>query len=164
MKELPKRKRLRLQNYDYSSNGLYFVTICVKDKKPILSKIVGDDAHIVPKKIVLKPYGIVVDKYIRRINDVYDNISVENYIIMPNHIHLLLFIDGYTPHGTMWASSPTKVETVVRSLKTMVTKEIGFSMWQRSYNDEIIKSEKHFQDVWNYIEYNALKEYPLNHK
>ena len=164
MKELPKRKRLRLQNYDYSSNGLYFVTICVKDKKPILSKIVGDDAHIVPKKIVLKPYGIVVDKYIRRINDVYDNISVENYIIMPNHIHLLLFIDGYTPNGTMWASSPTKVETVVRSLKTMVTKEIGFSMWQRSYNDEIIKSEKHFQDVWNYIEYNALKEYPLNHK
>ena len=64
----------------------------------------------------------------------------------------------------MWASSPTKVETVVRSLKTVVTKEIGFSMWQRSYNDEIIKSEKHFQDVWNYIEYNALKEYPLNHK
>ena len=159
MKELPKRKRLRLQNYDYSSNGLYFVTICIKDKKPILSKIVGDDAHIVPKKIVLKPYGIVVDKYIRRINDVYDNISVENYIIMPNHIHLLLFIDRYTPNGTMWASSPTKVETVVRSLKTMVTKEIGFSMWQRSYNDEIIKNEKHFQSVWNYIEYNALKEY-----
>ncbi len=159
MKELPKRKRLRLQNYDYSSNGLYFVTICIKDKKPILSIIVGDDAHIVPKKIVLKPYGIVVDKYIRRINDVYDNISVENYIIMPNHIHLLLFIDRYTPNGTMWASSPTKVETVVRSLKTMVTKEIGFSMWQRSYNDEIIKNEKHFQYVWNYIEYNALKEY-----
>ncbi len=159
MKELPKRKELRLQGYDYSSNGLYFVTICIKDKKPILSKVVGDDAHIVPKKIVLKPYGIVVDKYIRRINDVYDNISVENYIIMPNHIHLLLFIDRFTPNGTMWASSPTKVATVVRSLKTMVTKEIGFSMWQRSYNDEIIKNEKHFQSVWNYIEYNALKEH-----
>ena len=156
--DLPKRKRLRLENYDYSSNGMYFVTVCTKNKKPILSQVVGDDAHIVPKKIVLKPYGEVVDKYINRINTVYDNISVENYIIMPNHIHMLLFIDRFN-NGTMWASSPTKIETVVRSLKTMVTKEVGLSIWQRSYNDEIIKNEKHFQSVWNYIEYNALKEY-----
>ena len=58
--ELPKRKRIRLQNYDYSSNGLYFVTICTEDKKPILSTVVGDDAHIVPKKIILKNYGKIV--------------------------------------------------------------------------------------------------------
>ena len=156
--ELPKRKRIRLQNYDYSRNGLYFVTICTEDKKPILSTIVGDDAHIVPKKIVLKSYGEVAEKYIRHINEVYDNISVENYIIMPNHIHLLIFIDEYK-NGTMWASSPTKLGSVVRSFKTMVTKEVGFSIWQRSYYDEIIRDEKHFQSVWNYIEYNALKEY-----
>ena len=156
--ELPKRKRIRLQNYDYSSNGLYFVTICTENKKPILSTIVGDDAHIVPKKIVLKSYGEVAEKYIRHINEVYDNISVENYIIMPNHIHLLIFIDEYK-NGTMWASSPTKLGSVVRSFKTMVTKEVGFSIWQRSYYDEIIRDEKHFQSVWNYIEYNALKEY-----
>ena len=158
MQELPKRKCIRLQNYDYSSNGLYFVTICTEDKKPILSTIVGDDAHIVPKKIVLKDYGKIVEKHINRINTVYDNISVENYIIMPNHIHLLIFIDEYK-NGTMWASSPTKLGSVVRSFKTMVTKEIGFSIWQRSYYDEIIRNEKHFQYVWNYIEYNALKEY-----
>ena len=163
MKDLPKRKNIRLQGYDYSSNGMYFVTICTKDKKPILSKIVGDDAHIVPKKVVLKPYGTVVEKYINNINTTYKNISVENYIIMPNHIHMLVFIDNFN-NGTMWASSPTKVETVVRSLKTMVTKEIGLSIWQRSYYDEIIRDENHFQYVWNYIEYNALKEYPLNHK
>ena len=156
--ELPKRKCIRLQNYDYSSNGLYFVTICTENKKPILSTIVGDDAHIVPKKIVLKSYGEVAEKYIRHINEVYDNISVENYIIMPNHIHLLIFIDEYK-NGTMWASSPTKLGSVVRSFKTMVTKEVGFSIWQRSYYDEIIRDEKHFQSVWNYIEYNALKEY-----
>ncbi|MBR5545232.1 MAG: transposase [Clostridia bacterium] len=156
--ELPKRKRIRLQNYDYSSNGLYFVTICTEDKKPILSRVVGDDAHIVPKKIVLKSYGKVAEKYIRHINEVYDNISVENYIIMPNHIHLLIFIDEYK-NGTMWASSPTKLGSVVRSFKTMVTKDVGFSIWQRSYYDEIIRDEKHFQSVWNYIEYNALKEY-----
>ena len=160
MKEskFPKRKNIRLQNYDYSSNGLYFVTICIEDKKPILSQIVGDDAHIVPKKIILKPYGEIVEKYINRINLVYENVSVENYIIMPNHIHLLIFIDRFH-NGTMKASSPTKLGTVVRSLKTMVTRETGISIWQRSYYDEIIRDEKHFQYVWNYIEYNALKEY-----
>ena len=157
-KELPKRKNIRLQNYDYSSNGLYFVTICTENKKPILSHIVGDDAHIVPKKIILKPYGKIVDKYINRINLVYENIFVENYIIMPNHIHMLIFIDEYKD-GTMRASSPTKLGSIVKSFKTMVTKEIGFSIWQRSYYDEIIRDEKHFQYVWNYIEYNALKEY-----
>ena len=156
--DFPKRKDIRLQNYDYSSNGLYFVTICTEEKKPILSQVVGDDAHIVPKKVVLKPYGVIAEKYINNINTTYKNISVENYIIMPNHIHILVFIDNFN-NGTMWASSPTKLGTVVRSLKTMVTKEVGFSIWQRSYYDEIIRDEKHFQSVWNYIEYNALKEY-----
>ncbi len=138
---------------------MYFITICVKDNKPILSKVVGDDAHIVPKKVVLKPCGEVVDKYINRINTCYENVSVENYIIMPNHIHLMIFIDTYN-NGTMWASSPTtKIETIIRSLKTLVTKEIGFSIWQRSYFDEIIRNDKQFQNAWNYIEYNALKEY-----
>ena len=61
-KDFPKRKNIRLQKYDYSSNGLYFVTICTDNKKPILSTIVGDDAHIVPKRIVLKPYGEIVEK------------------------------------------------------------------------------------------------------
>ena len=77
---------------------------------------------------------------------------------MPNHIHILIFIDEFQS-GTMRASSPTKLGTVIRSLKTFVTKEVGFPIWQRSYYDEIIRDEKHFQSVWNYIEYNALKEY-----
>ena len=77
---------------------------------------------------------------------------------MPNHIHILIFIDEFQC-GTMRASSPTKLGTVIRSLKTFVTKEVGFPIWQRSYYDEIIRDEKHFQSVWNYIEYNAIKEY-----
>ena len=157
--DLPIRKNPRLKNYDYSQNGCYFVTVCVKDKKPILGKIVGGDAQIDPKKIQLSKYGEIVAKYIQRINEVYDNISVEKYIVMPNHIHLLIFIDRWCG-GAMWASPPTKaLGTVIRSLKTMVTKEIGVFIWQRSYYDEIIKNESHFQGVWQYIEYNALKEY-----
>lgn len=47
-KEFPQRKNLRLKDFDYSSHNCYFVTVCVKNRKPLLSSIVGDDAHIVP--------------------------------------------------------------------------------------------------------------------
>ena len=164
--DFSERKRLRLKDFDYSSNNFYFVTVCVNDKEPLLSNIVGDDAHIVPKKIILKPYGKIAEKHILRINTMYQNVYVEKYIIMPNHIHMLIFIDRYedgiaNEHGTMWASSPTSTDlsTVIRTFKTMVTKEIGTPIWQRSFYDEIIKNETHFQNVWNYIAYNALKEY-----
>ncbi|MBR2476769.1 MAG: hypothetical protein IKB50_01390 [Clostridia bacterium] len=94
--DLPKRKPTRLKEYDYSSPGAYFITVCVKDKKHILGKIVGDDAHIVPKN-ELSEYGRVCDKYIKNINNKYENVSVDKYVIMPNHIHLLISLNG-----TMW--------------------------------------------------------------
>ena len=117
---LPKRKSPRLKGYDYSTPGAYFITICVKDRKQLLSEIVGDDAHIVPQNH-LSEIGLICDKYINNINVKYENIIVDKYIIMPNHIHMIVFLCG-----TMRASSPTKnIETIVRSVKTMVTKEIG---------------------------------------
>ena len=100
--ELPKRKPTRLKGYDYSTPGAYFITICVKDKKQLLSKIiVGDDALIVPQNH-LSNCGLICDKYINNINNKYENVTVDKYVIMPNHIHLIIFL-----HGTMRASSPT---------------------------------------------------------
>lgn len=173
-KKIRERKNIRLKDFDYSSNNYYFVTFCTKNSKPILSSIVGDGAHTVPRKIILKPYGEIAEKHILRINTMYENIRVEKYIIMPNHIHMLIFIDrfnngmmwassksGNNCNGTMWASSPTaatSLSTVIRTFKTMVTKELGISIWQRSFYDEVIKNETHFQNVWNYIAFNALKE------
>jgi len=73
---LPKRKQNRLKNFDYGQNGAYFITICVKDRKPILSDIVGDDAHIVPKKC-----GIIVEKYIKNVPEIKkcDNARSHSY-------------------------------------------------------------------------------------
>ncbi len=153
----PTRKPTRLQNYDYSQNGCYFVTVCVKDRRPILSTIVGGDALIAPQ-IRLTEIGKITEKHIQKINSVYTDVTVEKYIIMPDHIHLLLFIDGFGD-GTMKASSPTNLSTVIRSLKTFVTRDVGESIWQRSFYDEIIKNETHFQRAWEYTQYNALKEY-----
>ena len=147
-----KRKPTRLNGYDYSTPGAYFITICAKYRKQLLSKIVGDDARIVPQNNLSK-IGLICERYINNINIKYENATVDKYVIMPNHIHLIIFL-----HGTMRASSPTKnIETIIRSFKTMVTKEIGNSIWQRSYHDHIIRGEKDYQKIWEYIDTNPIK-------
>lgn len=159
--ELPKRKKIRLDGYDYSSNGAYFVTICVKDRHELLGEIiVGDDAYIVPN-VKLSQYGMVVEKYIGGI------IGIDKYIIMPNHIHVIIVIDerksetmSKPENGTMWASSPTTRQSIpqlVRSFKILVTKEIGFSLWQRSFHDHIIRNEQEYLKIWEYIDTNPQR-------
>ncbi|MEG1445965.1 MAG: transposase [Ruthenibacterium sp.] len=157
--ELPKRKPNRLKNYDYSQNGVYFITICIKDRQELLGKIiVGDDAHIVPH-IELSQYGMVVEKYMNGI------IGINKYVIMPNHIHMMIVIDErkngtmWADSGTMWASSPTgqSISQLIKSFKTLVTKEIGFSLWQRSFHDHIIRNEQEYLKIWKYIDSNPQK-------
>ncbi|MBQ8506727.1 MAG: transposase [Clostridia bacterium] len=155
--KLPKRKHIRLKDYDYGQGGAYFITICTKDREPLLGTIpVGRDAHI-PPQTKLSAIGGIADRHIRKINDVYSTTQVEKYIIMPNHIHLLLVLaDNTDSDGGMWASRPT-IQTIVRSFKTMVTKEIGHSIWQASFFDHIIRDEDEFLAVWKYIDENPLK-------
>ncbi len=155
MKNLPVRKPTRLQNYDYSRNGCYFVTVCVKNRKPILSTIVGGGDLDAPKTIVLKPYGRIAEKYIQSMESAYDTIRVENYIIMPNHIHLLISINAC---GAPRSSPPT-VSSILAAWKRFVNQEIGMRIWQRGFYDRIIRNQAEFENAWNYIEYNALKEY-----
>ena len=146
--QLPARKPNRYPEYDYSQNGAYFITICTQDRKPILSTIVGDDAHIVPK-----PYGQVVDKYIRNVPE------IEKYVIMPDHIHMIIRLNC----GSMWASTPTekpqhnRISTIVRSIKTLAAKEIGMPIFQRSYYDHVIRNQEDYNEVWEYIDNNPLK-------
>ena len=104
---LPKRKNIRIPEYDYSQNGYYFITICTKHRQKILSNIVGvgvpDDPsqkHTQDKiqiygtpKIQLTKNGTVVEEYIKSINKTYKDIKIGNYIIMPNHIHMVCIIE-----------------------------------------------------------------------
>ena len=104
---LPNRKTTRLKGTDYNSNGAVFLTICTKERRCILSRIVGtgvlDGPHgssIVGTGVPDGPqnhltrYGEIADKYINQLNDFYDDLSVESYVIMPNHIHILLWVKG----------------------------------------------------------------------
>ena len=88
---LTKRKVIRLQNYDYSSEGAYFITICTEGRAQILCDIVGDVALDVPKT-VLTDIGRIVDKHILSTNNI-PSVTVDKYVIMPNHIHLILFVE-----------------------------------------------------------------------
>lgn len=154
-KQLPKRKNIRLRNYDYSSNGMYFVTICTEHRKTLLSTIVGGDDLGTPKRIILKPYGRITEKYILSIEEAYKSVRIENYIIMPNHIHLLLLIDTY---GLPGSSAPT-ISDVITALKKFTNRDCKQNLWQRGYYDHIIRNQTDFEHHWNYIEYNTLKEY-----
>ena len=147
MNDLPARKHIRLEHFDYSTAGAYFITICVKDRKPLLSEIVGDDAHIVPK-----PYGLIVEKYIRNVP------QIEKYVIMPDHIHMIIRLED----GSMWASTPTKslpnkISSIVRSIKVLTAKEIGQSIFQRSYYDHVIRNRQDYNEICEYIENNPKK-------
>ena len=154
--ELPKRKPNRLASYDYDQEGAYFITICTKDRKCLLSSIVGDAAPGVPKN-QLTDAGRVVEKYILSGNQM-DRISVVKYVITPNHIHLLLMVD-MSNGGTPGAASPTKaiIPRFVAALKRLTNKELEFNLFQRSYHDHIIRGKQDYLKIWNYIEGNPSK-------
>ena len=171
-KQLPKRKNLRLKEYDYSQNGCYFVTVCVKDKRHLLAhykskeEIVGAGLRARPQDaIVLTPLGYEVEKTIEYINTHYNDIDIENAIVMPNHIHLLITIDNIEARYTGGHGDPP-LQDIIRDLKSYTTKkyweltgEKNDVLWQRGYIDHIIRNQTDFEYHWNYIEYNALKEY-----
>ena len=147
--ELPKRKNNRLENFDYSSGGAYFITICTRDRKKILSEIVGADT-IRPYEIKLSRYGKTVDEAIKNISKIYENISIDKYVIMPDHVHIILQI---TKNSGRIISAPT----VIAGMKRYVSKKCGTSFWQKGFYDHIIRNQKDYNEIWEYIENNPKK-------
>ena len=151
--ELPKRKPNRLTEYDYSQPGAYFITICTKNKKKLFWENVG--ASIArPEKPQLSFYGNVVQEAILNIPKIYPTISVDNYVVMPNHIHLLLQI--HTDDSGRAMLAPT-ISKVVQQMKGYVTKQLGASIWQKLFHDHVIRGEMDYLEIWNYIEGNPSK-------
>lgn len=94
MKELTARKNMRLGDYDYSQNGAYLITICVRDKHEMLG-VVGSDDLGAPC-VILSEYGTIVEEYLLQIEDHY-NVTLEKYIIMPNHVHMIIRVKDGVP-------------------------------------------------------------------
>ncbi len=150
MSSFPQRKPNRLTQYDYSQAGVYFVTICAKNRIPVF----WNDLRLIrdhPDSIPLSEIGLIVDQAILKIADIYPYVVLETYCIMPDHLHLLLRVQTAEDGRTMCA--PT-VSRIVKHLKEAVTKQIGQPIWQKSYYDHVIKDEVDHQQVFDYIESN----------
>ncbi len=90
--QLPKRKPTRLKDYDYSQNGAYFITICTAKRKPLLCEIVGAD--IGRPNVNLTEYGEIVKTAIDELPLHYKMVVIDKYVIMPNHLHLIMHIEN----------------------------------------------------------------------
>jgi REP element-mobilizing transposase RayT len=163
MIEKCKRKTVRLKEYDYSQPGEYFVTICTKNHECIFGSIING-------KMILNEKGRIVDKCWKGIPVHFLNTELDNFVIMPNHIHGILILNDSV--GTRHAVSlperfrkpvPGSLSTIVRSFKSAVTKQINemrlagdAPLWQPRYYDRIIRSEKELQNIRDYIDNNVL--------
>ena len=154
--ELPKRKTLRLQSFDYSTPSAYFITVCTHDRKNTLSHIVGA-IHESPET-KLSQYGKIVDGVLNNIPERF-MVSIENYVIMPNHIHLIIRITDDEELRAI-RESPLRgrsiVSKVVGYIKMNSSKEIHSrygktNVWQRGFYDHIIRNQHDYEEIYNYI-------------
>jgi len=150
------RKNIRLKDYDYSQAGCYFVTICVKDKHELLGNVVGRDAPGAPY-MQLSEYGEVIRKEIENTNSFYNEVSIDKFAVMPNHVHILLSIQN--ENGAPRASRPTTalIPRIVAMLKKKTNKIYGFNMWQTSYHDHVVRGQSDYRTKWRYIDQNPAR-------
>ena len=148
------RSSTRLHGYDYDSAGAYFLTICTQNHKCMLSHIVGTGVLDGPD-LQLTPYGKIADKYIRQISDFYDHLSVESYVIMPNHIHILLCIheplEGPSRTPVPTTAQNSVIASFVSTFKRFCNKEYGKNIWQPRSYDHIIRDQADFDRHLKYI-------------
>jgi len=157
----PKRKTMRLANYDYSQNGFYFITICTQNHNPILG-------YIEDGKMVLNKYAEGLDNLLHEIIFKKHNILLDKYVFMPNHIHMILVIenDSLDNNGS---DDKTGIFELVKEFKSHATRTyidgvkkglyapFEKKLWQRSYYDNIIRNETTYEEIWEYIDNNPLK-------
>jgi len=152
--DLPKRKNIRLKEYDYSKNGAYFITVCVNGRNHLLwENCVGANSVRPNETSQLSNYGLIVNVAINNIQKYYSDVIVNKYVIMPNHIHMIICLSDNCGR-TMFA--PT-ISRIIKQMKEYVTKQIGFSLWQKSFHDHIIRNDEEYKILWEYIDTNSLK-------
>ncbi|MEN8194667.1 MAG: transposase [Bacteroidota bacterium] len=157
----PQRKKNRLSEYDYSQNGYYFITICTKNKGEYFGKINNG-------KILLSEIGNLTKKHWNEISQHFPFIELDEYVIMPNHIHGIIIIDNENNVGNNYSCSLQNrnmelLPKIISQFKSSVTRQIRKQFnnydfaWQKSFFDHIIRTEKSLFNIRNYIFYNPSK-------
>ena len=154
-------KRNRLENYDYSTDGVYYLTICTDKRKQLLSRIVARGILDAPET-VLSPIGSKIEDAILFLNQKWDTISVHSYVIMPNHVHLLVEVrdacnDSAEGASRMPRATDAVIPRFVSALKRYTSRECRYELWQTSYYDHVIRDDRDYQVKWEYIANNPAR-------
>ncbi|MEE0872691.1 MAG: transposase [Ruminococcus sp.] len=155
MTVLPQRKPHRLEHNIYEQPGAYFITICSHNRQCTFWKA-GASIDYPLSTNHLSHIGLAIDKQIAEISKHYADVRVDNYTIMPNHVHLLL-TNYLLLNGRAMHAPTTNIITVVQQFKGIVTKQFGFPIWQKSFHDYVIRNEKGYRFIYEYISNNPYR-------
>ncbi len=167
--EIHHRASIRLQEYDYSSVGAYFVTICTFQRKCLFGEIIDG-------KMNLNEYGEIVKNEWIKSSEIRQEIELDEWIIMPNHFHAIIFITTFktleasnssSPHnrsqGTAPSMKPKSLSSLVAGFKSATTASIntkrdaaGTPVWQRNYYENIIRNELALEKIRQYVQNNPI--------
>jgi len=151
-KELPQRKHSRLKQYDYSSNGAYFVTICVKNRRRVLSRIVGRGLAPAETTVEYTMFGKIAEEQLLLLENRYSCLLVDRYVIMPNHIHVIFIFEK---EAEEIKQSPTLMD-IVCAFKSLTTRKcksmgLGYNLFQTSFYEHIIRDRDDYEAKVKYI-------------
>lgn len=153
----PPHKPNRLEGYDYGSEGVYFLTICTENRRSYLSRIVARGILDAPET-VLTSYGRIVEETLLHLDREWRSIHVQKYVIMPNHLHILLQVTETSMGASgMPRATDAVVPRFVSSIKRFTNRSCGIRLWQKSYYDHIIRDEADYLEHFRYIEDNPAK-------
>ena len=156
---LPKRKHPRLDDYDYSTTGAYFITICTQSRRCLLSHIVG--RGLAPAEIQYTVYGRIAQEQLLLLEQRYPSLKIDRYVIMPNHIHAILMLEE-TAGGSR---RPTIMDIVCayKSLTTRQCKKIRpiDKLFQTSFYEHVIRGCEDYKEIAEYI-VNNPKQWELD--
>ena len=141
----PSRKSTRLPCYDYSQNNYYFITICTQDKRCLFGTV---KEHGI--------YGKIAAESLNEIEQHYSYVRIDKYVVMPNHVHLILVIENDI------SGRNTDMNMIIGQYKSGVSRKIhciepGIQVWQRSFHDHVIRGEMDYQKIWQYIDTNPMR-------
>ena len=166
----PTRKRNRLQGYDYSRQGAYFITVCTQNRAELFGHIVGANCVRPP---CVRPFtelsetGHTVKHEIETLSSIYPTVHVSAFVIMPNHVHMVIVIDSRDIDGRPQVNGRPQVDgrpqvaptvsRIIKQWKGSITKRLGFSPWQKSFHDHVIRNQHDYHRIAQYIENNPAQ-------
>ena len=147
------RRFPRLKDYDYSQQGTYFITICIRDRKKMFGEIIEDAMH-------LSAIGEAAQYLWKDIPNRFTGVELDLYVFMPNHFHgLVTFIDSPSPHNTESARSLSQVVRTFKALTSRYVHGAGVTdfQWQQKHWDSVIRNQRHLDTIRQYIVNNPAK-------